>query len=188
MGRFSHEVMQSFDYGCMEMKENSKDEVLSGGERRKRSSLSSISLPVEDFTRQRPGWPLLQTASRITTPSLKARKMSVVQWVLSLPNRSLLEVPQSRSSFFNETENSSRGLTRYFTENGTLDIPISTDLPEHLELLLKTKPARCKVFSHEILKSATSQFSSGCWDKILHLTYSKWHNFLLHFSFKEHKL
>lgn len=136
--------------------------------RRKRNSLSSISLPIDGFTKQRPGWPLLQTASRITAPSLEARKLSVVQWVLSLPNRSssssssseeVLIIPRSRSEFFDESENS---FLAGLSSPSPSYKPISADLPEHLELLLKTKPTLCKAFSYEIIRKATCQFSSGC--------------------------
>ncbi|KAL3539087.1 hypothetical protein ACH5RR_002453 [Cinchona calisaya] len=130
MGRLSQEVYQN--------SECSKDESLisSPFQRRTRSSLSSISLPAEDFTQQRPGWPLLQTASGLTQLSQEAKKMTVVQWVMSLPNRSLLEFPHLN------------------------DASVSTELPNDLELLLKTKSPGCKLFSYEILKSSTSQFSS----------------------------
>lgn len=164
---------QSFDNGCCftdTEEKKKKDELLL---RRNRNSLSSISLPVDGFTKQRPGWPLLQTASRITAPSLEARKLSVVQWVLSLPNRSsssseeVVIIPRSRSEFFEESENSFlAGLSPYNYK------PISTDLPEHLELLLKTKPTLCKAFSYEIVRKATCQFSpenlvgKGVWNRV----------------------
>ncbi|CDP14559.1 unnamed protein product [Coffea canephora] len=142
LGRLSHEVCQSSECGCTEADRYPRDEsVISPTQRRKRSSLSSISLPVEDFTQQRPGWPLLQTASAITQPSVEARKMTVVQWVMSLPNRSLLEIPQNA---LGRTDN----------------VSVSAQPPSDLELLLSTKSPGCKLFSHETLKSATSQFCS----------------------------
>lgn len=141
LGRLSHEVCQSSECGCTETNRCRRDESLISPIQRRKSSLSSISLPVEDFTRQRPGWPLLQTASAVTQPSLEARKMTVVQWVMSLPNRSLLEIPQN-------------ALGR------TDDISVSAQPLSDLELLLSTKSPGCKLFSHETLKSSTSQFCS----------------------------
>lgn len=169
-------IERSIDYECTEKKDDTqpKDEFLI----RRKSSLSSISLPIEGFTKQRPGWPLLQTTSRITAPSLEARKLSVVQWVLSLPNRSSEEVPRSRSQIFDESENAFLGgLAGYFASNinhgpSSNYKTISADLPEHLELLLKTKPTLCKAFSYEIVRKATSQFSSenlvskGVWNRV----------------------
>ncbi|KAG8368083.1 hypothetical protein BUALT_Bualt15G0008400 [Buddleja alternifolia] len=121
--------------------------VVSPFGRHKRGSLSSISLPAEDFTKQRPGWPLLQTASSITQPSLQARKMSVVQWVMNLPHRSLSEI-----SF----ENGKLAEINEIEKFATLQ-----ELPKDLELILVKNSTGCEVFSHDVLKMSTSEFSSG---------------------------
>ncbi|KAL0454076.1 UNVERIFIED_CONTAM: Proline-rich receptor-like protein kinase PERK2 [Sesamum latifolium] len=130
----------------------SRNDVLSPVGRHKRGSLSLIPLPVEDFTEQRPGWPLLQTPSLTTQKAKEARKMSVVQWVMSLPRRSLSEVSESDSAA-SRTEDS---LER---ENG--EIACRKKLQKNLELILKKNPAVCDVFSHDVLRKSTSEFSSG---------------------------
>ncbi|KAL0412388.1 UNVERIFIED_CONTAM: putative receptor-like serine/threonine-protein kinase [Sesamum radiatum] len=130
----------------------SRNDVLRPVGRHKRGSLSLIPLPVEDFTEQRPGWPLLQTPSLTTQKAKEARKMSVVQWVMSLPRRSFSEVSESNSTA-SKTEDS---LER---ENG--DIACQKELQKYLELILKKNPAFCDVFSHDVLRKSTSEFSSG---------------------------
>ncbi|KAL2476960.1 Protein kinase protein with adenine nucleotide alpha hydrolase-like domain [Forsythia ovata] len=149
MGRLSYDWIQT------------KDEVFSPVGRHKKGSLSSISLPAEDFTQQRPGWPLLQTASSITQPSLEARKMSVVKWVMSLPSRSLLEVSESKSTL-GKMGDVLGGENRNFPANGTVDeISSLKGLPQELELILKTNPHRFKWFSYDVLRMSASQFSAA---------------------------
>ncbi|PIN19157.1 Serine/threonine protein kinase [Handroanthus impetiginosus] len=127
---------------------SSKDDVTPVG-RQNRGSLSSISLPAEDFTKQRPGWPLLQTASSITQPLLEARNMSVVQWVMSLPHRSLSDVSESNSP------------TKTDEMSTVGELSSLRELPKDLELILMRNSDSCKVFSHDVLKMYTSDFSSG---------------------------
>lgn len=125
--------------------------------RDKRCSLRSISLPAEDFMKQRPGWPLLQTASSITQPALEARKLSVVQWVMTLPHRPLSDVSESSSP--TSTEDSENGV---LPEISTRDILASEmRLPKDLELIFRKNSADCEVFSHDFLKASTSEFSTG---------------------------
>ncbi|XP_073125425.1 protein kinase STUNTED-like [Henckelia pumila] len=124
------------EFGESEMSETSRlsfdgreDDVVSSVSKLSRSSLSLISLPVEDFTKQRPGWPLLQTASSVTQPALEAREMSVVQWVMNLPHRSLDQLTHQQ------------------------------ELPKDLELILDENSASCKVFSYDFIKKSTSGFA-----------------------------
>ncbi|CAI9769804.1 unnamed protein product [Fraxinus pennsylvanica] len=139
----------------------SKDEVFSAVGRHKKGSLSSISLPAEDFTQQRPGWPLLQTASSITQPSLEAKKMSVVKWVMSLPSRSLLDISESKSTL--DEMGDVLGIdNRNFTATGKVDKMYSLKgLPQELELILKTNPHSCKWFSYDVLRMSASHFSAA---------------------------
>ncbi|ONK72617.1 uncharacterized protein A4U43_C04F21270 [Asparagus officinalis] len=54
---------------------------------------SRISVLVKKLPESKPGWPLLRKALTANIEALKeneARKMSVVQWVMNLPDRSLL--------------------------------------------------------------------------------------------------
>lgn len=123
----------------------------------KKSSFSSISLPAEDFTKQRPGWPLLQTTSSVNQLSQEARKMSVVQWVMTLPNRaSSSDASEINSPMSCKTEDS------FESENGKVAEMNSTRaLPKDLELELMRNPVGCKIFSHDFLKMSTNEFSSG---------------------------
>lgn len=82
IGRNSQEGISSCEDGWRE----SKYEELGSFERH-RKSLSAFSTST-DLVQQRPGWPLLRTASVASPPIHEARKMSVVSWVMSLPNRS----------------------------------------------------------------------------------------------------
>ncbi|CAA0807736.1 Protein kinase protein with adenine nucleotide alpha hydrolases-like domain [Striga hermonthica] len=104
----------------------------------KRGSLSSISLPAEDFTKQRPGWPLLQTASSLTQEALEARKLPLVKWVMTLPHRSLPDIAETNPN-----------------------AACKTELHKDLETVLSKNSAGCKVFSYDVLKISTSEFSSG---------------------------
>lgn len=55
---------------------------------------SSISVLVRRLPEPRPGWPLLRLAVTANVEALRdreARKMSVVQWVMNLPDRSLFQ-------------------------------------------------------------------------------------------------
>ncbi|KZV50628.1 putative receptor-like serine/threonine-protein kinase [Dorcoceras hygrometricum] len=108
-----------------------EDDISISLSRVRRSSLSSIFWPAEDFTKQRPGWPLLQTASSVTQPALEAREMSVVQWVMNLPHRSLGKSAHQQ------------------------------ELPKDVEHILKENSACCQVFSHNFIKKSTSGFSAG---------------------------
>lgn len=138
------------------------DEAFNPVKRRIKGSWSSISLKVEDFSQEKPGWPLLQTSSSITQPAPEARQMSVVQWVMSLPNRSLLEASEFKSNL-NETGDS-LGIENGISEVNSGDYKMSVRGVEanHLKLMPVTKSSGCKWFSHELLKMSTSQFSSGC--------------------------
>lgn len=117
----------------------------------KRGSLSSISLPAEDFTKQRPGWPLLQTTSSVTQFAVESRKMSVVQWVMTLPRRPLSEVSSESGS----------PLSFDSLEGERMKETSLLELPKDLELILMRNPVGCRVFSLDFLKLSTSDFSSG---------------------------
>ncbi|XP_057769251.1 LOW QUALITY PROTEIN: protein kinase STUNTED-like [Salvia miltiorrhiza] len=142
---------------------SSRDDSVSPIGRLQRGSLSSISLPAEDFTKQRPGWPLLQTSSSVTQLAVEARKMSVVQWVMTLPSRPLSDASsQSSSPMSCNTDDSLQGespkvaeITRFCKEASLLE------LPKDLELILMRNQVGCTVFSLDFLKMSTSGFSSG---------------------------
>lgn len=101
-------------------------------EKRKMSG-RSLSLPsVEVIMDQKPGWPLLGT-NTLATPMVhnQTRKISVVNWVMSLPER-----------FPNHPNMTSQ--TRF--------------CDKQLKDILKEIN---KWFSYDVLKTATSDFSSG---------------------------
>ncbi|XP_017227431.1 protein kinase STUNTED [Daucus carota subsp. sativus] len=158
IGRNSHEGILSCEDGWRE----SKYEDLGSFERH-RKSLSALSTS-SDFVQQRPGWPLLQAASISSPPIHEARKMSVVSWVMSLPNRSSSPgTPGSNSSldsvkteFFLGRESSNLGNSGDYDDSSKG----SCEIPEALELL-KTNSSSSKWFSYDVLKSSTCQFSSG---------------------------
>ncbi|XP_059653981.1 protein kinase STUNTED isoform X2 [Cornus florida] len=153
IARHSHGVVGSFEDGSREGSGESKDDDLSPTEKDRKLPLRSLSFSTEDFAEQKPGWPLLRTASAMIPPAPEARNMSVVKWVMSLPSRSLQETPQSEASF-----SSSRTGIPLGTES--IDFAGRIELRENLELLLKTNSSACKWFRHGILKISTSQFSS----------------------------
>nr|VDC59142.1 unnamed protein product [Brassica rapa] len=95
---------------------------------RRRVSGRSLSLPHVEVMDQKPGWPLLRTTT-LATPVVQhqTRKVSVVNWVMSLPER-----------FPNLTSQQS------FCDSQLKDILKETN----------------KWFSYDVLKTATSDFSS----------------------------
>lgn len=155
--------MSRFSFDARDGNMSSRDDVISPIGRQKRSSLSSISLPAADFTKQRPGWPLLQTTSSVTQLSVDARKMSVVQWVMTLPRRPLSDVSSESSSPMSyRTDDYLEGESVKPDEmSGTSKEVSLLELPKDLELILMSNPVGCRVFSLEFLKLSTSDFSSG---------------------------
>lgn len=154
IGRYSHQMIQSFEDKLIEDSRYTKDIELCDFERRKKSLSAESSFA--NLVQQRPGWPLLRAASTVSPPVHEAREVSVVSWVMSLPNRSSPGTPGSNSSLDSiNTEN--------FLENKGDGDDISKgsfELPEALELL-KTNSSGCRWFSHIVLKTSTSKFSSG---------------------------
>lgn len=96
---------------------------------KRRVSGRSLSLPSVEVVDQKPGWPLLRTTT--SAPPVvphQTRKISVVNWVMSLPER--FPHHTSQPSFCDS----------------------------HLKDILKEIN---KWFSYDVLKTATSGFSSG---------------------------
>lgn len=155
--------MSRFSFDARDGNMSSRDDVISPIGRQKRCLLSSISLPAADFTKQRPGWPLLQTTSSVTQLSVDARKMSVVQWVMTLPRRPLSDVSSESSSPMSyRADDYLEGESVKPDEmSGTSKEVSLLELPKDLELILMSNPVGCRVFSLEFLKLSTSDFSSG---------------------------
>lgn len=123
--------------------ETPKDNDLGITKTNRKFSSSSFSFLVEESGEQMSaGWPLLHTTIPPISPrTSEARKMSVVQWVMSLPNRSQLDSPRSSS----EPENS----------------PKHVELMQGLMRLLQRNSSDCKWFKYDTLRACTSQFSNA---------------------------
>ncbi|CAN4107352.1 unnamed protein product [Withania somnifera] len=161
MGRFSCEVTRTFERWTNGT-HSIKEETTSPSGKHKKGSLSVVSLPTEDFAADTPGWPLLQTASLLNEPAKVVRKMSVVQWVMTLPNRSMLDSPKSNSSSSKENqkdfgmENSCSIMDCNEKESAS----VCNQLIKDLHLILQENSSDCKWFSYDRLRSLTSNFSS----------------------------
>lgn len=162
--RYSHELIQSSKDGSGDVSSDSRSGNLSAALRQTKLS-SSLSFPVEDFGEQRPGWPLLRTGTLATPPTKEARKISVVRWVMSLPDRSPPETPQSGASSFASVETDvllSRESINSMDKNDTSSA--HGELLDKLDKILKTNSSSCKWFSFDVIKTSTTQFSS---DKLI---------------------
>ncbi|MCD7458709.1 hypothetical protein HAX54_038925 [Datura stramonium] len=162
MGRFSCEVTRTLDRwtnGTQNIKEESTSP--SGKHKKGSLSLGSISIPTEDFAADTPGWPLLQTTSSLNQPAKVERKMSVVQWVMTLPNRTMLDSPKSNSSP-KENQNAFGMENSYSIMdcNEKESASICNQLIKDLHLILQANSSGCKWFSYDLLRSSTSNFSS----------------------------
>ncbi|KAF5786284.1 putative protein kinase RLK-Pelle-RLCK-VI family [Helianthus annuus] len=151
MGRHSVEGAQNGDINSFELR---------------KKALSSVSVVIEDFAHQRPGWPLLRANGVLTPSAREARKMSVVKWVMNLPNRSAPGTPRTTSSSSTEVSpkslgSDSRSECSIFTNTSNeSNTPKSHELPEILNLLLKTNSSRCQWIGFDLLKASTSHFAS----------------------------
>lgn len=155
MGRQSVEGAQSLKNGDL------------GSFELRKKALTSVSVVLEDFAHQRPGWPLLRANSVLTPSAREARKMSVVKWVMNLPNRSAPGTPRTTSSSSNEVSpksmgSDSRSECSIFTNTSNeTNTPKSQELPEILNLLLKTNSSRCQWIGFDLLNASTSNFALG---------------------------
>lgn len=131
-----------------------KEEALNGLERRK---LRSITMFAGDPAEQKLGWPLLRRTNSGISQTHHARDMSVVQWVMSLPDRSPKKSPNSSSSI--EENPFERGIGDMEDENSQNGSPPSFELPKGLDGMLIVNSLNCKWFSLEVLKSCTRHFS-----------------------------
>ncbi|KAG0462150.1 hypothetical protein HPP92_020626 [Vanilla planifolia] len=113
-------------------REVSKNNRLFAHDGMRESKRSSLTLLVRKLPEPRPGWPLLRravTANVEASKEIEARKMSVVQWVMKLPDRSV-EAAQSQ-----------------------------VNLVKDLEIILGINSSSCKFFQYEELLNSTNYFS-----------------------------
>ncbi|KAF7810781.1 putative receptor-like protein kinase [Senna tora] len=152
-----------------------QDDVFDRMKRRNKVGSRSISVFVGDPScESKLGWPLLRRANSGISEIPLARNMSVVQWVMSLPDRS-----PKKGSFGSSIEESlsERGISDIIEDERhkksspsasssssysySYSSSSSVELPKGLERILDLNSFDCKWFSLEDLKSWTSQFSSG---------------------------
>ena len=117
------------------------------------------------FMDQRPGWPLLRKAvSGAPQTPKSSRNVSVVQWVMSLPDRSPLQSFQcSTISEDSSPENETNDVvTSDYDVNSKIKLASFGEVPQQgLRSLIEANICGCKWFSLDLLKASTSQFSSG---------------------------
>ncbi|KAK7264200.1 hypothetical protein RJT34_31805 [Clitoria ternatea] len=125
-----------------------------------RGKSRSLSMSAGDPAEQKLGWPLLRRANSGVSQTLHARDMSVVQWVMTLPDRSPRKSSPHSSSSIEENpfERSISDIDE--DESSKNSSPRSLELQKDLEEMLNINSLSCKWFSLEVLKSCTSQFSS----------------------------
>ncbi|KAF5727815.1 kinase family protein [Tripterygium wilfordii] len=133
---------------------DSNDEISNLVIEPKKVTLRSTSLFAEYILDQQPGWPLLLRVSS----KCHARKLSVVHWAKSLPDRSPQQTPQRLPLQRISLESVGRGNV---TESISFIPSPLIELQNDLESILKTNSSDCKWFSYEVLRAATCQFSLG---------------------------
>ncbi|KAG6651581.1 serine/threonine-protein kinase CDG1-like [Carya illinoinensis] len=151
------EVIQNSTDGLRHIGEALKNEGFNLVRERNKLSLISTSLYPGDPSEQRLGWPLLPRNSSSIPKALPKRKMSVVQWVMSLPDRSPQLSPHYSAIKESPSERDLGDILNERTQNRATAL---RELPKGLEDFLKTDSSCCKRFGREVLKSSTSQFSS----------------------------
>ncbi|KAJ6402978.1 hypothetical protein OIU84_014983 [Salix udensis] len=142
--------ISSFELLSRDESENSKDEACSIFSVRKKRSNSLFSGDILD---QRPGWPLLRRVNSAIPQNFHVRQLSVAQWAMTLPDRSSLQNP--RFSSFEEGEKS-----KILDDSNRISSSALCELQSGRNILLKASSSSCKWFSYEVLKKATSSFSS----------------------------
>ncbi|KAH8498118.1 hypothetical protein H0E87_017152 [Populus deltoides] len=128
-----------------------KDEVCSNVNARKKRSNSLFS---GDFLDQRPGWPLLRRASSAIPLNLHSRKLTVVQWAMSLPDRSSQQDPRVSTT-------EEREISNILEDSNRSRSSASGELENGSDILLKvSSPSFLSGICNKVLKGATSNFHS----------------------------
>lgn len=129
-------------------------------------SRSTSFCPDSNLEQKKPGWPLLRRSSLSSHGALEARKMSVVQWAMNLPNRypneTSVETPQIDSWDYCLSTVLGTPFGR-----GIVDSPdnrrnsqsLLGEIPD-FDLYSPVSSSDFTCFSYEVLKNSTSQFSS----------------------------
>lgn len=152
------ETVKSFS----DMAQSSQDGSKHGSEELKNERKTvpgrSSSLGAREHVNKNLGWPLLRRASSANPQYPDTRNMSVVQWVMSLPDRSSQQSPQCSTIKENPFE---RSISDIVDEGIKGSISSLEELQKELKRLLETNSSGCRWFSREVLKTSTSQFSTG---------------------------
>ncbi|PIA27860.1 hypothetical protein AQUCO_07500045v1 [Aquilegia coerulea] len=132
---------------------------------REENTSNSIDELAKETIEMTPGWPLLRKASSATRGTVKEsaeRKMSVVEWAMSLPRRNYPSTLQSETDYDSDKTEVLLGKeisgVKHMCRKNSLSV--WGELPKELQLLLRTNSSRCRWFNHKELMDATSQFSS----------------------------
>ncbi|KAI3960601.1 hypothetical protein MKX01_003775 [Papaver californicum] len=155
--RFSYEDREEVCSTSMSGSDSMKHDSVHLDQLFREEPLSPVT--VKETPQSKPGWPLLRCAVSLNQKESEgARKMSVVQWVMSLPNRtpSLPETPTSLDS----DKSDSQFVQEYENAINMKNLSAWGELPKEMELLVRTTSSNCKWFSHKELSNATSQFST----------------------------
>ncbi|KAJ7978618.1 Kinase family protein [Quillaja saponaria] len=152
-------VVQNSEDGSIKGTRELKQEAFNST-RKHNEALSRLASPFSsDHSEERLGWPLLQKANSGIPLTAHVRKISVVQWVMSLPDRSPQLSPQC-STIHENPLSLERDISDIEDETSKNSISATVELQKGLEEILKAKSSGCKWFNHEALKTWTSQFSS----------------------------
>lgn len=136
------------------------------------SQTSSIPVVFKDLSQVRTAWPSLRRlvlTGRKSVPSEK-HKVSMIQWAKVLPNRSSPVHPDRKS------KNSDGNVSLNHDGADSADLPrtpsLFTDseekLHEDLESLQHKYSSVCRLFSHDEIIHATSNFSQGDYPSFSH--------------------
>lgn len=136
------------------------------GERRALSRSDSL-LSTDSSIDKKLGWPLLRRTNLGVPQTSKARNISVVQWVMNLPDRSPLQYLHCSTIVENPSLESE--LNDFDNESIKIKLSDFSEIPEGLQNLLETNSFGYRWFSLDDLKASTSQFSSGSYSSVLKL-------------------
>ncbi|XP_008457694.1 protein kinase STUNTED [Cucumis melo] len=146
------ETEKSVSYGVGS--EDLKDEVDGVVLESKRNCSEPDSPMMMEHSEPGLGWPLLRTTPRISQTS-SVHNMSVVQWVMNLPDRS-----PHRSLSIKGNDPLRSEIPVFVDERAKGSLSSFSEPPEDLKDLLKTNSTTYKWFSPYVLKTSTSHFSS----------------------------
>ncbi|KAM6541647.1 hypothetical protein CsatB_006094 [Cannabis sativa] len=134
--------------------------LISHQEKRRGLSRSDSLLSTDSFSMdQKLGWPLLRKSISGAPHTPKARNISVVHWVMSLPDRSPMQYLHCPTIV--ENPNMEGELNDFDNDtNNSIKLSDFSEIPEGLQNLLLTNSRGYKWFTLDDLKASTSQFAS----------------------------